>query len=337
MRALVITGQRQASVEEVPTPAPQAATVIVDIHRVGICGTDVGLFEGSPDRLVRLNASYPLRIGHEWAGIVSDISEGVSESWLGQRVTGDTMLGCTTCERCRDGRHFLCANRYEVGVRGGWPGAIAEKMPMRASGLRALPDGVDFTRGALVEPGGNAWRAVEAAHVAPRRPLLVIGAGTIGLLAAQFAVARGIAVHVLGRTPESLALARTLGVAGAWDDASLPNLAWDAVIDATDAVGIPSRAVELVEPGRRVVYIGIAEEPSLVDTRQIVRKDVTAIGILGGSLGLDPAIAAYADGSVDPVALVAATIPLSRAADALAGWRPTDAGPGPKIHIDPTR
>lgn len=335
MKALLITGQNEAHLEEVAPPEAAPGLVVIDIQRVGICGTDLGLFEGAPERLQRLNATYPLRIGHEWSGVISELGEGVNASWLGRRVTGDTMLGCGTCARCLDGRHFLCATRYEVGVRGGWPGAIAQRMPLPASALHPLPDSVDFTRGALVEPGGNSVRAVDAAGVAPGRPLLVIGAGTIGLLAAQFALARGIDVHVLGRSPQSLELAAALG-ASAWDDASLPALAWDAVIDATDATDVPSRAIELVEPGRTVVLIGISHEPSVTDTRQIVRKDLTATGILGGSLGLDAAIAAYADGSVDPTPLVAATVPLDRAADALAGWRPVDAGPGPKIHIDPT-
>jgi threonine dehydrogenase-like Zn-dependent dehydrogenase len=336
MRALVITGQKEASIEDVAPPEAAPGLVVIDIQRVGICGTDMGLFQGAPERLQRLNAEYPLRIGHEWAGVVTEVGDGVDPAWLGRRATGDTMLGCGSCARCLDGRHFLCATRHEVGVRGGWPGAIAERMPLPATALRALPDTVDFTLGALVEPGGNAVRAVDAARLVAGGPLLVIGAGTIGLLTALFAVARGIDVHVLGRSAQSLDLARSLGLAGAWDASTLPPLSWGAVIDASDAPSIPSRAIELVEPGRTVVLIGISHEASLTDTRSIVRKEVTAAGILGGSLGLDAAIAAYADGSVDPTPLVAATVPLGRAADALAGWRPIHAGSGPKLHIDPT-
>jgi len=84
-----------------------------------------------------------------------------------------------------------------------------------------------------------------------------------------------------------------------------------------------------------VVYIGLAGEPSLVDTRQLALKDVTAVGVLSASPALDDTIDAFASGAVDPRPLVAAVVPLDRTADVLSGWRPADAGPGPKIHIDP--
>lgn len=85
----------------------------------------------------------------------------------------------------------------------------------------------------------------------------------------------------------------------------------------------------------RVVYIGLAATPSTIDTRRLVLKDVTAVGVLGGSQGLRAAVEHYSSGAVDPEPLVAATVPLEQAGEVLAGWRPPDAGPGPKIHINP--
>jgi threonine dehydrogenase-like Zn-dependent dehydrogenase len=259
----------------------------------------------------------------------------VDDRWLGRRVTGDTMLGCGRCPRCRDGRAHVCADRYEIGIRGGWPGALAEQLPVPVGALRALPDAVDDTAGALVEPGGNALRAVRAAALRPGRRVLVLGPGTIGLLCAGFARAEGAEVHLAGLTAPDPGLAAALGAHGTWTTATLPDLTWDAVIDATNGAGVPGAALELVEPGGRLVLIGLAGEPSPVDTRTLVLKDVTAVGILGGSAGLDGAVAAYAAGAVDPRPLVAATVGLDRAADVLAGWRPDGAGPGPKLHIDP--
>ena len=95
--------------------------------------------------------------------------------------------------------------------------------------------------------------------------------------------------------------------------------------------------MELVEPGGRVVFIGIAGEPSLVDTRSLVLKDVTATGVLSGSGGLAGAIEQYAAGAVDPRPLVAATVGLAEVADVLAGRRRPEWGPAPKIHVDPRR
>jgi threonine dehydrogenase-like Zn-dependent dehydrogenase len=222
-----------------------------------------------------------------------------------------------------------------VGIRGGRPGALAERLAVPAWSLYALPDAVDTVAGALVEPGGNALRAVRAAALAPGDRLLVVGPGTIGLLAALFARAAGAEVHLLGITTGSLDFARSLGFPHAWSEDTLPGLPFDAVIDASTGPGMPARAVDLVEPGKRVVYIGIAGRPSLLDTRALVLRDVTAVGILSASPGLAGAIDLYASGSVDPRPLVAATIGLDGVAEVLAGQRPATAGPGPKIHVDP--
>ena len=320
---------------EPPIAAP--GQVVVDVERVGVCGTDVELFTGEMAYLHQGHAAYPLRMGHEWCGRVSAVGDGVDPAWVGRRVTGDTMLGCGLCRRCRAGVHHLCDDRFEIGIRRGWPGALAEKLPVPAAALHALPDAVDAMAGALVEPGGNSLRAVDAAALRPGAKLLVLGPGTIGLLAARFALARGAEVHVVGITTESLAFARTLGVHGAWMIDELPRLPFDAVIDASNSPTLPALALELIEPGGRVVYIGISGTPSNIDTRAIALKDITVVGILGGSRGLPGAIEHYASGSVDPRPLVAATVGLDGVGDVLQGSRPADAGPGPKIHVDPRR
>jgi threonine dehydrogenase-like Zn-dependent dehydrogenase len=335
MRALVFTGPGRAEVLEVPAPVAAAGQVVVDVERVGICGTDVELFTGEMSYLHTGASSYPLRPGHEWSGVVSATGPGADPGWLGRRVTGDTMIGCGGCRRCLRGRHHVCADRHELGIRDGLPGALAQQLAFPAAYLHALPDAVDPTLGALVEPGGNALRSVTAAALGPGERLLVLGTGTIGLLVAMAARARGLGVHLLGEREEHLRLARDLGFADAWTRDTLPGLPWDAVVDASNAPALPGLAVDLVEPGRRVVYIGLAGTPSTVDAREIVFKDVTVVGILGASAGLPGAIAAYADGSVDPRPLVAATIPLDGTAAVLAGHRPAGAGPGPKVHIDP--
>jgi threonine dehydrogenase-like Zn-dependent dehydrogenase len=222
-----------------------------------------------------------------------------------------------------------------VGISGAKAGALAEQLAVPASSLHTLPDAVDDVAGAMVEPGGNALRAVWAADLHPQDRVLVLGAGTIGLLAAQFARAEGAEVHVLDKDEPSLSFARSLRLDGAWTASDLPRLAFDAVIDATNAAALPALALDLVEPGKRVVYIGLAVTPSTIDTRTLVLKDVTAVGILSGSLGLAGAIDAYASRSVDPRPLVAATVGIERVGEVLAGWRPGDAGAGPKIHVDP--
>ncbi|WP_051870258.1 zinc-binding dehydrogenase, partial [Streptomyces resistomycificus] len=239
------------------------------------------------------------------------------------------------CRRCLRERGHVCDSRREVGIRGAQPGALAEQLAVPASSLHVLPDSVDPVLGALVEPGGNALRAARAAAPRPGERTLVLGPGTIGLLVAMFLRAAGAEVHLMGRSGDSPAFAHSLGFEHAWAEDSVPDLPFDAVVDASNAVHLPRRALELVEPGGRVVYIGLAGAPSGIDTRALALKDVTAVGVLSASPGLDATIRAYADGSVDPRPLVAATVGLDEVGPVLAGARPAGAGPGPKIHVDP--
>src|ERR1035438_3912008 len=304
MKAFVITGRRACGVQDVAPPTAGPGQAVVDVERAGLCGTDVEFFTGEMAYLHQGHARFPMRIGHEWCGTVSAVGDGVDPAWLGRRTTGDTMLGCGRCHRCLTGREHVCDDRFEIGVRGGWPGALAEQVAVPVTALHPLPDPVDLTAGALVEPGGSALRAVQASCLAPGDRVLVLGPGTSGLL-------------------------------GAWTAEQIPGLAFDAVIDCTNAAALPGLAVDIVEPGKRVVYVGLAASPSLVDTRTMVLKDVTAVGILSASPGLAGTIERYASGAVDPRPLVCATVGLAEVGEVLAGSRPPGAGPGPKVLVDP--
>ncbi|MES2170168.1 MAG: alcohol dehydrogenase catalytic domain-containing protein [Actinomycetota bacterium] len=335
MRAFVLTAPREFEVRDVAPPVASPGSVVIDVQRAGVCGTDMEFYTGGMQYLHDGVAEFPMRLGHEWMGTVSAIGDGVDRSWLGRRVTGDTMLGCGSCRRCMSGNQHVCEFRYEVGIRGGFPGALAEQLAMPVSALHALPDSVDDVLGALVEPGGNALRSLWGANLRAGARALVLGPGTIGLLVAMFARAAGVEVHLLGRSPRSLDYARTLGFEGVWTEHDVPDLPWDAVVDASNAPALPAKALELVEPAGRVVYVGLAGRPSLIDTRTMALKDVTSVGILSASPGLAGTIDAYASGAVDPRELVAATVGLDGVGGVLAGDRPEGAGLGPKIHVDP--
>jgi threonine dehydrogenase-like Zn-dependent dehydrogenase len=332
MRALVITGPQSARVSEVEDPVPAAGQVVVDVRRAGICGTDIELFTGQLAYFAQGKIGFPIRPGHEWAGVVSELGTGVDPGWLGARVTGDTMLGCGHCPRCAAGRGHVCADRREVGIVG-WPGALAEKVLVPAWSLHRLPDAIDDRTGALIEPGGNAWRAASAAGAAPGQRILVCGPGTIGLLTTAFATAADAEVHILAVDGSRRSLASSFGATGYWTADDPPPVTYHTVVDCTDDHRVPAVALALAEPAGRVVFIGVSGEPSLIDSRDLVLGDLTAVGILGASAGLAPAIEHYADGRVDPSALVDVTVGLSQAAEALAGQ--ISPGAGTKIHIDP--
>ena len=337
MRAFVVTGPGESAVLEVPDPSPSEGDVVVAVQQVGVCGTDVAFFTGAMPFLHDGRARYPIRLGHEWMGTVVETGSGVDPGWVGRRVTGDTMLGCRACARCNAGYQHTCEDRLEVGVRGGKDGALAELICVPATSLFALPDSVDDMQGALVEPSGNAMRSVLAADLDPGDRILVVGPGTIGLLTAMFARARGAEVHLLGRSQRTRDFARSLGFDAVWTTDDLPDLPFQAIVNASHDPAIPAMAIERVEPGHRVVYVGLSGDPATIDTRELVYRDITAVGILSGSPGMQDVIDAFASGAVDPRPLVAATVPLADTGVILAGDRPAGSGAGPKFHIDPRR
>ncbi|HPU03448.1 MAG TPA: alcohol dehydrogenase catalytic domain-containing protein [Rhodoglobus sp.] len=337
MRALVVTAPRQAAVLEVEDPVASPGELLVEVERVGICGTDVELYTGEMAYHDQGVTHFPLQLGHEWTGRVVAVGSAEDESWLGRRVTGDTMLGCGHCDYCLSGHHHVCPDRFEVGIRDGWPGALTERVLIPTRYAYAIPESVSLAAAALVEPGGNSLRAARAASIEPGHRVLVLGSGTIGLLAALFARAEGAEVHIAGVREGSLELARSLGVHSTLrlDEIGDRENEYDSVIEATSVETMPSLAVRLAKPAGRVVYIGLSSTPSLVDSRHIALKDITAVGILSASPGLAGAIQSFAAGAVVPDALVSEVIPLDDVPSRLEGRRGATAGPGPKVHVDP--
>ena len=167
MRAFVLNAPGKYEVQEVLTPVAAPGEVVVDVERVGVCGTDMEFHTGAMAYLHQGHSAYPMRLGHEWSGRVAAVGAGVDAAWTGRRVMGDTMLGCGVCRRCLRGRGHVCEQRQEVGIRGERAGALAEQLAVPASSLHALPDSVDAVLGALVEPGGNACAPPEPPNSGP--------------------------------------------------------------------------------------------------------------------------------------------------------------------------
>ena len=124
IRAYVLTAPGTGEIQDLPAPVAEPGEVVVDVERVGVCGTDVEFFTGEMAYLHQGHASYPLRLGHEWAGTVTAAGDAVDPAWIGIRVMGDTMLGDRSCRRCQRGHQHVCEHRTEVGIRGGHPGAL---------------------------------------------------------------------------------------------------------------------------------------------------------------------------------------------------------------------
>ena len=318
----------------------------------GQCGACTILLDGR-----RVNSCLALAVAHQGADVVT--VEGLAKDGeLHELQRAFVTHDAFQCGYCTPGQ--LCSALGMLGEAEGAAALLAESP--RAMFLGGGTNLVDLMRLGVEEPdllvdvtglpydrveetaGGGLRSAPPCATATSqriRRPgsatrrSLVLGPGTIGLLVAMFAQAAGAEVHLLGRSAHSLQFARTFGFEHAWTGDDLPDLPFDAVVDASNAPQLPVRALDLVEPAGRVVYVGLAGSPSLIDTRTLARKDITAVGVLSASPGLDATIQAYATGAVDPRPLVAATVGLQEVGAVLAGTLPEGAGPRPKIHVDP--
>jgi threonine dehydrogenase-like Zn-dependent dehydrogenase len=155
--------------------------VVVDVERAGVCGTDVEFFTGEMSYLHTGRRRTRCGSGTSGRAWCPRSATAWDTGWVGRRVTGDTMLGCGVCARCTGGRQHTCADRYEIGIRNGWPGALAEQLPVPVRALQPLPDDLDAALGALVEPAATRC-APSGEHSVDGQRLLVLGPGTIGLL-----------------------------------------------------------------------------------------------------------------------------------------------------------
>src|SRR4051794_25613826 len=207
MRAIEFHGDERLELVERPDPVPGEGELLIAPSAVGICGTDVEIFEGSLAYFRMGIASYPIVPGHEWTGTVVEVGRGVVGFSAGDRVVGEVAIGCGVCVRCRAGRMHLCARRTETGIVH-MDGAMASLLVFPA----AYAHKVDFEGAALVEPTSVALHAVRRGRVGGQS-VLVVGAGPIGLLVAQCALAEGAsAVSIVDRREDRLTLAAALGI-----------------------------------------------------------------------------------------------------------------------------
>src|ERR687889_1582771 len=206
MKGIVWHGPEEMPVEEVPARAAEPGTVVVRPTAAGICGSEI---EGYLGRMG--TRPPPLVMGHELAGTVAEVGEGVDDGLVGRLVAVNPLSSDGTCPLCRAGLTNLCPNRKLVGIHS--PGGFAEYTLAPAANVYPLPEGVDARSGALAEPLANGVHAARLGTAGghPVEHAVVIGAGTIGLMCLQAAVLDGIpTVHGVepheGRREQALAL-----------------------------------------------------------------------------------------------------------------------------------
>ena len=169
------------AIERVADPEPGPDDLILKVHACGICGTDLHWSDNTDTSVGWRRLAAGAVMGHEFAGEVVEVGRAARATWkLGDRVTAQPFIGCGTCDACRDGRAYRCA---EVQTRASpaLAGAYAEYTRVGAGATLRLPESVSFDEGALVEPLAVGLNAVDKARLEPGDAVLVVGAGPVGL------------------------------------------------------------------------------------------------------------------------------------------------------------
>ncbi len=306
MQAIVWHGPERMTVEERPDPgAPGAGELIVRPAAVGICGSEVEGYLGHMG-----NRTPPLVMGHEFAGVVVAAGDGAG-GWEGARVAVNPLAGCGRCRLCAAGQENLCPKRTLIGVH--HDGAFADLVRAPAANVRPLPDGMGARTGALVEPLANGVHAVRLGLAGgPVRRALVLGAGTIGLMTLQAALLSGIEhIAVLEPQDERRERALALGAHAAHGAAEeVPGDA-DLTLDAVGAQATRRLALQLLAPGARAVYVGLAADETTLGFHHVVRGQLTLQGSYAYTMAdFEQALEWLADGRVS-VGELAAVRPLS--------------------------
>ena len=271
MKALVYTGERSLSYQQVSDPALEAGENLIRVESVGICGSDMHAYLGHDER-----RPAPLILGHEAAGTV------IEGPMTGKRVTVNPLVTCGTCEACLEGRNNLCPTRQIISMPPR-EGGFAELLRMPSDNLVELPDGFSVDKAALAEPLAVCWHGVKVAHHAMVRPMdkarcLVIGGGAIGLGSALALQAFGAAEIVLAETNPLRRDYLQGRFDGTVSDSSQVNGPFDMVVDAAGFRATREMASTLAKPGGVICHIGLGDSNDGLDIRRATLQEITFVG-----------------------------------------------------------
>lgn len=341
MRAAFFGGKEQMRLEEIPSPQPGPGEVVVRVSACGVCGSDLHSFLGHWPQP-------PVVPGHEIAGTVESAGEGVSGFAPGDAVAVEPLVPCGECRACRSGAYSACGNHQFISWHrnGGFAGAVVA--PARS--LLRLPEGRARTYGALVEPLAVAIHGLRRASLQGGDAILVLGAGTIGLLAA--AAARGLGagrVMVTAKHPHQAELARSLGADAvvqlgegnpadavrAWTDGEGADVVLDSV-GGSQAIELAIRAVR-----RRgtIALVGAYVMPPRTALNEVIGKELHLVGsncygAVEGRRDFSLAADLLATGRVDPSPLVTHRFPLDQIQQAFDTARDKSTG-AVKVLVEP--
>lgn len=281
MQAAFFAGERKLEVREIEMPRPAAGEVLIEVKACGLCGSDLHQFDGKWDQ--------PQYVpGHEIAGEVIEVGEGVCQWQPGDRVCVEPFLYCGHCCFCMAGRYFHCGEMGFLTLTA--HGGFAEKVVAPSYALYRLPEALSFEVGALAEPLAVGVHAVRLAQVDYADDVLVLGAGTIGLMAMSAANSFGAhLVAISARHHYQRQAAYKLGADQVLDTdeqqlaeqvSAMFERGPSVVLETVgSAAGTFQRAVDLAGRLGRVVFVGgNVGAVDRFDFEPISRKELTVYG-----------------------------------------------------------
>jgi 2-desacetyl-2-hydroxyethyl bacteriochlorophyllide A dehydrogenase len=324
MKAWAIIAEGRAALIEKVKPSPAADEVLVKIHVVGYCGSDLNTFRG-------LNplAKLPRVPGHELAGTIEARGKNVPAEWsIGLEVTMSPYTSCGKCSACRQKRFNCCRHNETLGVQR--EGGLTEFVVAPWRKLYRSPK-LSLRELALVEPLTIGFHAVDRGRVIESDSVLVFGCGAIGLGAIAGAAARGARVIAVDIDDAKLQLAKKCGAKEIIN--SQKNSLHDELQKLTngdgpevviEAVGLPQTfraAVEEICFAGRVVYIGYAKKPVEYETKFFVQKELDILGSRNATPDDFKSVIRFLEGGKFPVnEVITKTFPFSEAGKAMQSW-----------------
>ena len=280
MKALVKTGPGEEGTRLLDWEAPTIVhgdDVLIKNEWVGICRTDIGIYRDTVEHKV------PVILGHELAGVVTEVGNEVIGLKAGDRVTAETsVVTCGKCKNCLNGHYNVCKERLGMGRT--YHGAFREKICLNYRLVHKLPGGVSTKEAALCEPAAVSYHAVvQRADVKPSENVYVFGPGTIGILIAQISRIMGAKVTVFGLPVdhEKLMLCESFGCKTeiiAPDKKLEATEEVDVVFECSGGDGVARSGLELLRPRGRYVQLGLFKKDQALPMNIITARELTLLG-----------------------------------------------------------
>lgn len=316
MRAAVLQAPGEITVEKRPVPLPNPGDVLVRVTAVGICGSDVHYYREG--RIGRFVVEEPLVLGHESAGVVAAVGDGVDASRIGERVSVEPQRIDWSSAQARAGRYNLDP-QVQFFATPPVDGAFAEYVTIPAMFAHRLPEGISDEAGALLEPLSVAVAAARKSRLGVGDHVLVTGAGPIGLILTQVARALGAAeVTVTDVSPERLSLAEAHGATAALDAGTgLSGLGADVLLEASGAPSAIHAGLRALGPAGRAVLIGMGADDVTIPLSAVQNRELEVTGVFRYANTWPTAIELVRSGRVDLDRLITGRFSLEQTAEAL--------------------